>query len=383
MITRAIETLFHEKMQDHKVVILTGPRQVGKTTFLKNYFDTKNASWFNADEADIREILSNHNTTYIKQIIGNNKIMIIDEAQRVENIGILLKIIHDQLTDVKVVVTGSSSFEMANTINEPLTGRKWELNMYPISAVELIRHNGLIDEKRLLAHRLIYGSYPDVVNNPGAEREILQELSESYLYRDMLTWHDIKKPQVLEKLVQALAFQIGNEISYHELGQLTGLNHETVQRYMDLLQKAFILFQLPSFNRNLRNELKKSKKVYFYDLGIRNSVIKNFNPINLRNDKGALWENYLIIERMKQKSYHRLFSNDYFWRTHAQQEIDYIEEYNGILHAYEFKWNKHKKIKFSKSFQNAYPDSERKGITLDNYLDFLNKDTLSTTQEEE
>ncbi|MFT4566114.1 MAG: putative AAA+ superfamily ATPase [Saprospiraceae bacterium] len=373
MITRTVEKLFSQKMQDHKVIILTGPRQVGKTTFLKNYFKDQKVSWFNADESDIRQILQNHNKTYIQQILGSNKIMVIDEAQRIKNIGLLLKITHDELSDIKVIVTGSSALELADTINEPLTGRKWELNMYPISTMELIAHNGMLEEQRLLEHRLLYGSYPDVINNTGSEREILQELSNSYLYRDLLTWQEIKKPQVLEKLVQALSFQIGNEISYNELGQMTGLNHETVQRYMDLLEKAYILFQLPSYSRNLRNELKKSKKVYFYDLGIRNAVIKNYNPINLRNDKGALWENYLIIERMKQKSYHRLFSNDYFWRTHAQQEIDYIEDYDGKLHAYEFKWSAHKKIKFSKSFQKAYPDSQMEGVSRDNYLKFLNK----------
>jgi len=373
MIDRTIEKTFSKKMKDPKVIILSGPRQVGKTTFLKSYFKDANVSWFNADEADIRQILQNHNKTYIQQILGSNKIMVIDEAQRIANIGLLLKVIHDELPNIKVIATGSSAIELADTINEPLTGRKWELNMYPISTMELVAHKGILEEKRLIEQRLLYGSYPDVINNPGEEKEILQELSNSYLYRDLLTWQEIKKPQVLERLVQALAFQIGNEISYNELGQMTGLNHETVQRYMDLLEKAFILFQLPSFSRNLRNELKKSKKVFFYDLGIRNAVIKNYNPVNLRNDKGALWENYLIIERMKQKSYHRLFSNDYFWRTHAQQEIDYIEDFNGVLHAYEFKWNTHKKIKFSKSFQRAYPDSVLAGITRENYMDFLNQ----------
>ncbi|MFT4568886.1 MAG: putative AAA+ superfamily ATPase [Saprospiraceae bacterium] len=371
-IKRSIHALFAKKMQDRKIIILTGPRQVGKTSFLKTYFKDQSVIWFNADEADIRQRFANQNLTFIKQLIGDHKIMVIDEAQRISDIGLLLKIIYDNLTEVKVVVTGSSSLELANSINEPLTGRKWEINMYPISTYEMIEHTSLLEEQRLLEHRLIYGSYPDVINNPGQESELLKELADSYLYKDILTWEDIKKPQTLEKLVQALAFQIGSEFSYNELGQMTGLNHETVQRYMYLLEKAFILFQLPSYSKNLRNELKKSKKVYFYDLGIRNAVIKNFNPINLRNDKGALWENYLIIERLKQKSYYRLHSNDYFWRTHAQQEIDFIEDYNGLLHAFEFKWNPNKKIKFSKSFSNAYPDSIRTGVTTDNYLQFLN-----------
>lgn len=375
MYARLLSALFEQKMKDGKTIVLTGPRQVGKTTFLKDYFKNERLAWFNADEADVRQMLSQHNSTHLKQIIGNNNIVVIDEAQRVENIGIALKIIHDQLNGVKVIVTGSSSLDLANQINEPMTGRKWELNMYPISAVEFKNHLGWLESSRLLEHRLIYGSYPDVVNQVGQEREVLQELSDSYLYKDILTWHNIKKPQVLERLVQALSFQIGNEISYHELGQMTGLNHETVQRYMDLLEKAYVIFQLPSLSRNLRNELKKSKKVYFYDLGIRNAVIKNFNPINLRSDKGQLWENYLVTERIKQKSYHRLHSNDYFWRTHAQQEIDYIEEYNDELHAYEFKWSAKKKVKFSKSFTNAYPNSNTMGVHVANYMEFIERDT--------
>jgi predicted AAA+ superfamily ATPase len=344
---------------------------VGKTTFLKDYFKEVDALWLNADDADIRQLLSNQNSTSIRQVVGNNTTVIIDEAQRVENIGITLKIIHDNYPQTKVIVTGSSSLDLANKLNEPLTGRKWELNLYPISTMEMIDHHGRLDENRLIEHRMIFGYYPDVINNPEGSTEILKELTNSYLYQDLLLWEDIKKPQKLQRLLQALAFQIGQQVSYNEVGQMVGLNHETIQRYIDLLGKAFVLFELPSFSRNLRNELKKSRKIYFYDLGIRNAIINNFRPIDLRDDAGSLWENYLIIERMKYKAYQRQFTDDYFWRTHAQQEIDFIEDYNGQLSAYEFKYNIKKKARITKTFINAYPDSLTHIVDRENYLDFI------------
>ncbi len=371
MINRLIIQQIDEKINDKKVIIILGPRQVGKTTLLKNHFTNANTLLLNGDDADVRLQLSNTSSTYLKQLIGRYKRVIIDEAQRIENIGLTLKILHDQLPEIKVIATGSSAFELANEINEPLTGRKWEFNMWPLSMEEMIQHNTLLEESRLLDHRIIYGWYPDVINNPGNEKEILTQLSDSYLYKDILTWEDIKKPQKLEALVQALAFQIGQQVSYHELGQIIGLNNETVQRYINLLEKAFIIFRLPSLSRNLRNELKKSRKIYFYDVGIRNAVIKNWNSVGLRQDIGALWGNFLIVERLKYKSYNGVFSNNYFWRNQAQQEIDFVEDYNGILHAYEFKWNANRKAKFSKSFTNAYPEHELMVVNKSNYLDFI------------
>lgn len=373
MITREIIGLVEKRLGDQKVIVLLGPRQVGKTTLLKKHFSTENTLWLNGDDADTRNQLSNQSTTWIKQLVSGHERLIIDEAQRIENIGVTLKIIHDNLPGIKVIATGSSSFELANQINEPLTGRKWEFKLWPISTTEMIRHNSLLEETRLLEHRLIYGWYPDVINNPGDEKEILNTLSDSYLYKDILTWEHIKKPQKLELLVQALAFQIGQEVSYHELGQITGLDNETVERYISLLEKAFIVFRLPSLSRNLRNELKKSRKIYFYDVGIRNAVIKNWNPISLRQDAGSLWESFLIVERLKYKSYHSVFSNDYFWRTHAQQEIDFIEDYNGTLHASEFKWNEKKKGRFSKSFTQAYPNHELLTVNRNNYIEFIQR----------
>uniref|UniRef100_UPI00404871D5 ATP-binding protein n=1 Tax=Roseivirga sp. TaxID=1964215 RepID=UPI00404871D5 len=373
MINRALSILINQRVNDKKVIILLGPRQVGKTTLLRRNFSTERTLWLNGDDADTRNQLSNQSSTWIKQLVAGHDKIIIDEAQRIENIGITLKIIHDNIPEVKVIATGSSSFELANQINEPLTGRKWEFKLWPISIGEMIKHHSLLEERRLLEHRLVYGWYPDVINNPGNEKEILNTLSDSYLYKDILTWENIKKPQKLEKLVQALAFQIGQEVSYHELGQITGLDNETVERYISLLEKAFIIFRLPSLSRNLRNELKKSRKIYFYDVGIRNAVIKNWNPISLRQDVGSLWENFLIVERLKHKAYNSIFSNDYFWRTHAQQEIDFIEDHDGILHAYEFKWNEKRKGRFSKSFTQAYPNHELLIVNQKNYLEFIQK----------
>jgi len=374
IIKRHLTPIINNKLQDTKTIVLLGPRQVGKTTLFATNFVNQKTLILNGDDSDVRLQLGDASSTYLKQLIGNKTRLIFDEAQRIENIGLLLKILHDQLPNIKVLATGSSAFELANQINEPLTGRKWEYKLYPISINEMIQHHSLIEESRLLQHRLIYGWYPDVINNPGNEKEILAQLSDSYLYKDILTWEDIKKPQKLETLVQALAFQIGNQVSYHELGKIVGLNNETVERYINLLEKAFIVFRLPSLSRNLRNELKKSRKIYFYDVGIRNAVIKNWNPVNLRQDIGALWENFLIVERLKYKANTQLLTNDYFWRNQAQQEIDYVEDYNGILHAYEFKWNANKKAYFSKSFIKAYPNHQLMIVNSINYLEFITHD---------
>ncbi len=327
--------------------------------------------WLNGDDTDTRSLLSSPTSTSLEHLVGTSKSMVIDEAQRIENIGICIKLIVDNIPDVKVFATGSSSFELSNRISEPLTGRKWLYTLLPFSYEEASLHFGRIEEKRLLERRLIYGYYPEVVNNPGSEREILKELSGSYLYKDILIWQNIKKPGQLEKLVQSLAFQIGNEISANELGQICGLDNETVERYMDLLEKAFIIFRLKSLSRNLRNELKKSRKIYFYDNGIRNAVINNFNPAGLRNDIGALWENFMISERMKSLMFHNLDANIFFWRTNAQQEIDYIEERDGFISATEFKWNTKKKFRITSTFTNAYPDSKTSVVTPENFEEFL------------
>jgi len=370
MIKRIIYNTILEKLNTNKVIIILGPRQVGKTSLLKNMFNNKEAVWINGDNIEDRNKLEYESETRFKSFLANTKLLIIDEAQRIKNIGLNLKIIHDQL-NIKIVATGSSSFDLANKINEPLTGRKFEYQLFPLSFEELANHHGLFEEIKNLPNRLIYGSYPEVVTNQGNQKEILQNLASSYLYKDILEWSKIKKSDKLIKLLQAIAFQIGNQVSYNELANTVGINKETVENYIDLLEKSFVIFRLHSFSRNMRNELKKSKKIYFYDNGIRNALISNFNSIELRNDIGQLWENYIISERIKHTSYQQIYSNKYFWRTKSQQEIDYIEERDGNLFAYEFKWNTRKKVKIPKSFTTAYPNAVTKIITPENYYEFI------------
>jgi len=372
MIDRILEEAIRTRLDDKKVIVIYGPRQAGKTTLMNSLVKKggRECVWWNGDEPDIRKLLEEASSTKLQALIGNKKLLIIDEAQRIKDIGIVLKLIHDNLPEIKVIASGSSSFDLSNQINEPLTGRKWEFYLYTFSSQELMLSVGLLEEKRMLEHRMVYGLYPQIVNHPGEEKELLRELSSSYLYKDILTWEAIKKPEKLERLIQALAFQIGNEVSYHELGQTCGLDNETIEKYVGLLEKAFIIFRLGSFSRNLRNELKKKRKIYFYDNGIRNSVINNFNPVHLRDDSGPLWENFLISERVKYLSYHRKWTNNYFWRTHSQQEIDYIEERDGKLFAFELKWNE-KKVSFPQSFLAAYPSHELKVINRSNFEDFI------------
>jgi len=372
MINRILVPVIKEKINTGKVIIILGARQVGKTSLLKMLLQEEEALWINGDNIEDRRLLEQESATLYRTYFDKTKLLVIDEAQRIKNIGLNLKIIHDEL-NIQIIATGSSSFDLANKIHEPLTGRNWTYYLYPFSFEELANHNGLYEEVKSLPARLIYGAYPEVVTNPGNQKEILRNLTSSYLFKDILEWGKIKKSDKLLKLLQAIAFQTGSQVSYNELANTVGLNKETVENYIDLLEKTFVIFRLKSFSRNMRNELKKSKKIYFYDNGVRNALINNFNPIELRNDIGALWENYLISERIKFIHYHKIYSNIYFWRTKTRQEIDYIEERNGKLFAYEFKWNTHKKVKIPNSFMKTYPAAEVKIITPDNYIDFITK----------
>ena len=373
MIVRSLVSNIADKLNDNKAIILLGPRQSGKSTLLQLVKSQlkQPIAWWNGDETDIRSLLEHPTSTKLKSLIGNNKTVIIDEAQRIENIGICIKLITDNIKGVKVIATGSSAFELANKINEPLTGRKWEYHLYPLSFGEMVAHTTILEEKRLLHHRLIYGYYPEIITSPGSEQFLLKQLANSYLYKDILTWERIQKPDKLEKLVQALAFQMAQLISYNELGQLCGLNSETVEKYIHLLEKAFIVFRLPAFSRNLRNELKKSYKIYFYDNGLRNAVINQFNPVNLRNDTGQLWENWFISERMKFLNNTQKFASRFFWRTLAQQEVDYIEDTNGQISAFECKWNPKAKGTVSRAFGNAYPTAVINIIHPENAENYL------------
>ncbi len=372
MIKRSIESEILGEIGKGKAIIILGARQVGKTTLLKGMFKSGEQTLFlNGDEADVRAMFENPTSTSLKAIAGSNKTIVIDEAQRIADIGMKLKLIIDNIPDVQVIATGSSSFELANRINEPLTGRKWEHKMFPLSFGELVGQNGLLEEKRMLRHRLVYGTYPDVVVNEGEEKRILKELSEDYLYKDILAFDKIKKSDRLVKLLQALAFQVGSQVSYNEIGQICGLSGGTVENYIDILEKCYIVFRLGSFSRNLRNELKSSRKIYFYDNGIRNAIIANFNPMDLRNDTGALWENFIVSERVKANSYNARFCNSWFWRTAQQQEVDYLEEEDGRLSAFEFKYNPKKTARAPLTFSKAYPEASFKVITPDNIEEFL------------
>ena len=296
----------------------------------------------------------------------------VDEAQKVDNIGLTLKLIVDNMPDVQVIATGSSAFELRNCLNEPLTGRKYEYQMFPISSKEIYQSSGYLDLKGLLETRLIYGSYPDILNHANDARELLRMLTDSYLYKDILATDNLRKPDVLDKLLRALAFQVGSEVSYNELAQTVGTDSKTVERYIELLEKCYIIFRLHGLSRNLRNELKKAKKIYFYDNGVRNAVIQQFAPLELRNDAGALWENFFISERVKRNHYQQDYCNTFFWRTKSQLEIDYIEEQNGQMTVFEMKWNPKKtNTSIPEAFLKAYDVKETVIITPDNYLDYL------------
>lgn len=370
MVNRIIEPKIESKLFGGKAIIIVGPRQVGKTTLIKKIIETREYLFLDADDPTVRNLLNNPNTEQLKSIIGKNKIVFIDEAQRIENIGITLKIITDQFKEVQLLVSGSSAFDLGSKINEPLTGRKWEYQLFPFSWKELEDNIGFVKAEQQLELRLIYGMYPDVVNNTGHETEVLKQLADSYLYKDILSFSNIRKPEILEKLLQALALQIGNEVSYNELSQLLGIDKNTVSNYVDILQKAYVIFKLKSFSKNLRNEIKTNQKIYFFDNGIRNMILGNFNQLSLRQDTGALWENFLLSERFKKLSYENSLAKPYFWRTVQQQEIDYVEELAGKITGYEIKWNAKAKVKANKIFRETY-NATIEVINRENFRIFL------------
>ncbi len=370
MINRIIATRVKSKIGRGKAIIIVGPRQVGKTTLIKNLLNGIDYGFFDGDDPAIRSILANPNTEEIRRLIGNRKVVFIDEGQRIKGIGLTLKIIVDQIKEVQLWVSGSSSFLLFDELNEPLTGRKWEYQLYPISWEEYENHVGYLKGEQQLESRLLYGFYPDVINNPGDEIEVLQNLVNSYLYRDILALGDIRKPEILDNLVLALALQIGSEVNYNELSQLIGIDRNTVIKYIDILEKGYVIFRLKSYSRNVRNEIKKGRKIYFYDNGIRNTIIGNFQDLKLRTDKGALWENFLVSERIKQNRYKLTLARSYFWRTTQQQEIDYVEDQGQQLSGYEFKWNIKKSPKLPKTFIEKY-SAKGKIVTRANFRDFV------------
>ncbi|MBR3453922.1 MAG: ATP-binding protein [Bacteroidaceae bacterium] len=374
MITRELQAKIEEKLFKGKAIIVVGARQVGKTTLFNEVLRHRPEKTIrlNLDEADARELLSHPTMAELQQLIADNSIVMIDEAQRATDIGLTLKRIQDNFPQVQLMVTGSSSFDLRAKINEPMTGRKWEYMLYPLSTGELLHSKGILFVRQSLEGRLIYGSYPDVLNYQSEARETLTNLTGSYLYKDLLEMDGIRRPALLEKLLVALALQIGSEVSYNELAQTIGSDSKTVEKYIDLLEKCFIVFRLQAFSRNLRNELKKSRKIYFYDNGVRNAILQNFTPLALRNDTGALWENFFISERLKANHYTGHYAKSYFWRTKSQQEIDYVEEADGEFRVFELKWNSKKaNATIPASFRQTYPVAEAVVVTPDNYLHYL------------
>ncbi len=353
MFDRLIKNRIEKNINSGKAIVVVGARQVGKTTLLKELLKDKEYLFLDADDPATRSVLSNPTTEQIRSFIGNYKYVFLDEAQRIKGIGLTLKIITDQFEDVQLFVSGSSSLDLGSELNEPLTGRKWEYELFPISWEEYEQEIGFIKSEQQVENRLLYGLYPEVLNNRGQERETLKNLVNSYLYRDILAFSDIRKPEVLDKLLQALALQMGSEVNYNELSRLIGINKVTIQKYIDILEKGYVIFRLNSFSRNIRNEIKQNRKIYFYDNGIRNMIIGNFSSLDLRIDKGALWENFLVSERRKQNLYKNTFAKMYFWRTKQQQELDFVEEKDGQITGFEFKWND-KKTKIPKTFVENY-----------------------------
>jgi uncharacterized protein len=361
-------------LEPNKVLILYGPRRVGKTTLLKELLDktTLRYRFDSGENIRVQEVLSSRDFEKIKEYVGDNELIAIDEAQQIPSVGRGLKIIVDQIPGIKVVVTGSSSFELFNQVGEPLVGRKKTITLFPFAQLELAKLYNTFDLVGLLEEFLVYGAYPDVflAKTKQDKMVLLNEIVDAYLLKDVLALDDVKKSRTLVDLVKLLALQIGSEVSLNELAQQLSANVRTIEKYLDILEKGFVIVSLSALKRNLRNEIRDKRKYYFYDLGVRNALLSQFNDVTLRSDIGALWENFLFIERLKKCSYEAMFSNRYFWRTYDQKELDLVEEYDGIFHAYEFKWKK-THAPYPKKFMESYPQSKFLVINRENYYDFV------------
>ena len=372
MIRRTIQDAIERSLFKGKAIIIYGARQVGKTTLIRALQQDAAARsiYLSCDEPDVRRALSGKTSTELKMLIGGSKLVLIDEAQRVAAIGLTMKLLTDTAPDVQVIATGSSAFELSSRIEEPLTGRKREFRLYPFSLTELGQMYSPVEVGRLVERCLIYGLYPEVINAPETAAAALREIARSYLYKDVLAFQQIRNAEALERLVQSVALQIGSEVSYNELAQQVGVDKKTIASYLRILEQAFIIFRLGSFSRNLRNELKRSRKIYFLDTGIRNAVVNNLNPPELRGDVGGLWENFVIAERMKRNHNRQLFPSTYFWRSHQRREIDYLEELNGELRGYAIKWRE-QRMKVPAAFSAAYPDCPVTLINRENTAGFV------------
>lgn len=373
MIKRILKEKITSALFHGKIIVVYGARQVGKTTLVKDIVSEygDEAGYYNCDVLSVQSALSVPEPERLKQYFGDKKLIVLDEAQVIANIGKILKIFADELPGIQVIATGSSSFEMANRINEPLTGRAVRFTLFPLSMLEIAHHHGRLGLDAAIDRILSLGAYPEVYTSSGqASIERLDEIASNYLFKDILMLENIKKSEVLKNLLISLALQMGSQVSYNELASKLGINKLTVQKYIDLLEQSFIVFRLYSFSRNLRNELSKSLKIYFYDPGIRNALIRNFNPPDVREDSGMLWENFCVAERMKFIHYSGSLVNSYFWRTYEQKEIDYVEESGGTITGYEFKYSPKAKRASNKTFEDAYK-AEIKVINRENYQGFL------------
>ena len=373
MVNRTLSNIIKDKLFKGKAILIFGPRQSGKTTITKAILKStaKGIRYINGDEFSDREAFSQPNAEKLKTLIGNNEIIFIDEAQKITEIGNAIKIITDHISSVQVIATGSSSFELANKLNEPLTGRKYEFLILPFAFSEMVNHTNIFEEQKNLELRLIYGYYPEVVLKKDESMDLIKNLTSSYLFKDIFSLEGVRNHSLLEKLVKAIALQIGSEVSVNELSRHLGANHQTIEKYLTVLEQTYVIYKLSSYSNNVRNEIRKSKKYYFYDNGLRNSVIGNFTSLTLRNDIGALWENFIISERIKYNLYNNRDVKYYFWRTKQQQEIDLIEEHNGKLSAFEIKWNKSANLKLPKTFTNNYTVDKTGLINPESFPEFL------------
>lgn len=371
MIARIQQTEIDSYLFKGKAILVFGARQVGKTSLIHSTCQNNSFLWLNGDEPDTQLLLENITSDRLKAIVGDNKILVIDEAQMIHNIGLLIKRMVDNFPVIQIIASGSSAFELADKTKESMVGRKEELRLFPLNYKEMVTHTNFVEETRLVPHRLVFGYYPEVVTNPGKEEKILNDLVDGFLYKDILNLEGIKKSSTLQRLVQMLAFRIGSEISTTSLANELGINRLTVEKYIDILEKNFIVFSLKAFSKNQDNEIKKSRKVYFWDNGLRNRIVKNFNPIELRDDVGSLWENFIISERLKKLSYENQYKESFFWRNTQQAEIDYLEIKNTEIEAFEIKYNPNVKVKFSKSFTSNYHPKTSQVIHKENFWDYL------------
>ena len=377
MIQRTLQKRLENKVDYKKAILIFGPRQVGKTTLAKAFANNlrEEFEYFNGDSMVTKSLWKNENIEALKQSFGKKKVVILDEAQMIEQVGMIAKQLIDAELGIQFIITGSSSLTIADKTQEPLTGRKWEYFLYPISCAELMAYQGIPAFLQSISQYLVYGMYPEVVTNMLDAQEILTNIASSYLYKDVLALVGLKRPQLLEKILKALALQVGSEVSLNELASLVSADVKTVDTYIYLLEQVFVVFRLGTISRNERNEISTKKKVYFYDNGIRNALLGNFAPIATRQDVGALWENFLMGERKKLLNYHGFHGRTYFWRNKQQAEIDYVEEIDGKIYAFEFKWNPESKVKFPQTFVEKYQPTETKVIHRDNFWQWLNEYT--------